>query len=295
MDAAGQQAILGLAGEPLARAMDRSHSALFTFKGTPTEFSMLQEQAVQADLMVQCGGRVCALSAPHDKASFHQVIRQTAADEGSVCILVGFGDAQNDVSMLQNSDVACIIPRPECQPLVLPNPPQFWFRQWLLRRLAGLRLRGRPCISSNRNMVNKMGDAYQDGIVATLHNFQTKSLEDLEADLKLFSGYRPMELLLPCLYSELEGPALRHIVEEISKVDYLNHVIIGLDRADEAQYRAAHSFFQNLDKPFSLLWNDGPRIQNIHSQLVDRVLHPRTRQGPKCLVLYWLCQCQGQG
>ena len=124
MDAAEQQAILGLAGEPLARAMDRSHSALFTFKGTPTGFGVLQEQAVQAGLMVQCGGRVCALSAPHDKASFHQVIRQTAADEGSACILVGFGDAQNDVSMLQNSDVACIIPRPECQPLVLPNPPQ---------------------------------------------------------------------------------------------------------------------------------------------------------------------------
>jgi mannosyl-3-phosphoglycerate phosphatase family protein len=124
MDVADQQAILGLAGEQLARAMDRSHSALFTFKGTPTEFGVLQEQAVQAGLMVQCGGRVCALSAPHDKASFHQVIRQTAADEGSACILVGFGDAQNDVSMLQNSDVACIIPRPECQPLVLPNPPQ---------------------------------------------------------------------------------------------------------------------------------------------------------------------------
>ena len=31
--------------------------------------------------------------------------------------------------------------------------------------------------------MNKMGDAYQDGIVATLHNFQTKTLEDIEADV----------------------------------------------------------------------------------------------------------------
>ena len=124
MNAAGQEAILGLGGERLVRAMDRSHSALFTFKGTPMEFDLLQEQAVKAGLMVQCGGRVCALSAPHDKASFHNVIRQIAADEGSASILVGFGDAQNDVSMLQNSDVACIIPRPECQSLVLPDPPQ---------------------------------------------------------------------------------------------------------------------------------------------------------------------------
>lgn len=119
-----------------------------------------------------------------------------------------------------------------------------------------------------------MGDAYQDGIVATLHNFQTKLLETLEADLKLFSGYRPMELILPCLYSEIEGPALTHIVEEISKVDYLGHVVIGLDRANEEQYRKAYAFFKNLNKPFSLLWNDGPRLQNIHAQLVDRGLAP---------------------
>ncbi len=124
MDAAGQEAILGLAGEQLAMAMDRSHSALFTFKGTPSEFGVLQEQAVQAGLLVQCGGRVCALSAPHDKASYHQLIRRTVVDEGATCIIVGFGDAQNDVSMLQKSDVACVIPRPGCQPLVLSNPPQ---------------------------------------------------------------------------------------------------------------------------------------------------------------------------
>ena len=124
IDDTGQQAILGLSGEQLSRAMDRSYSALFTFNGTPQQFVLLQELAVQAGLMVQCGGRVCSLSASHDKASFHKVIRQTVADEGNASIIVAFGDAQNDVSMLQKSDVACIIPRPECQPIVLPNPPQ---------------------------------------------------------------------------------------------------------------------------------------------------------------------------
>ena len=70
-----------------------------------------------------------------------------------------------------------------------------------------------------------MGDFQQGGVVATLHNFHTKPLEELEADLKLFSGYRPMELILPSLYSELDGPALDHIVDEIAKVDYLGHVL----------------------------------------------------------------------
>ena len=48
-----------------------------------------------------------------------------------------------------------------------------------------------------------MGDFAQNSPVPTLHNFNTKSLESMENDLKLFSGYRPMELILPSLFSEL--------------------------------------------------------------------------------------------
>lgn len=124
METAKQQTILGLEGEALVRAMDRSHSALFTFHGTAADFGALQEQVEKAGLMVQCGGRVCALSAQHDKASYHHMIRQTMADEGNASILVGFGDAPNDVSMLQSCDIACVIPRPDSQPLILPEPPQ---------------------------------------------------------------------------------------------------------------------------------------------------------------------------
>ena len=157
IDVAGQQAILGLVGERLARAMDRRYSALFTFKGTLAEFGVLQEQAVKAGLLVQCGGRVCALSALHDKASFHNLIRQTAADEGSASILVGFGDAQNDVSMLQNSDVACIIPRPECQSLVLPDPPQLLVRATTVAPLGWLETFDGGCIGGEGGEVRRPG------------------------------------------------------------------------------------------------------------------------------------------
>ena len=112
-----------------------------------------------------------------------------------------------------------------------------------------------------------MGDFHQNGVVSTLHDFGTKSIDDMEAELKVFSGYRPMELILPSLYSELEGPALRNIVDQISQVDYLNHVVIGLDKADRGQYERAFSFFKQLNKPFSLLWNDGPRLKAIQAEL----------------------------
>ena len=38
-----------------------------------------------------------------------------------------------------------------------------------------------------------MTDFYQNGIFTTLHDFKTKKLETIEAELKLFSGYRPIE------------------------------------------------------------------------------------------------------
>ena len=38
--------------------------------------------------------------------------------------------------------------------------------------------------------------------------------------------------------SELEGSALPKIVEEISKTKYLNHIIIGLDKAKKLKQKA---------------------------------------------------------
>jgi len=89
-----------------------------------------------------------------------------------------------------------------------------------------------------------MGDFYQNGIITTLHNLSQRTLENMEDELREFAKARPMGLILPSLYSELEGDALKNIVQEIAKVDYLEEIVIGLDRADESQYRHALEFFK---------------------------------------------------
>ena len=70
-----------------------------------------------------------------------------------------------------------------------------------------------------------MSEFSQNGIISTLHDFGTRSTSEIEKDLLKFSKERKMELILPCLYSELEGEALPKIVSEISKTKYLNHII----------------------------------------------------------------------
>ena len=84
-----------------------------------------------------------------------------------------------------------------------------------------------------------MADFHQNGNIATLHNLRTRSVEDLTYELVAFSETRKITLVLPCLFSELEGPALEKIVDELSKVPYLHRIVVGLDQADEAQYRIA--------------------------------------------------------
>ncbi|WP_067521770.1 glycosyl transferase [Endozoicomonas ascidiicola] len=120
-----------------------------------------------------------------------------------------------------------------------------------------------------------MGDFYQNGIITNFHNLRVRSTEDMERELQAFSSQRPMSLVLPSLYSELEGPALGNIVDELSKVRYLSEIVIGLDRADQKQYANARDFFARLDQHHRILWQDGPRLRKVDELLASKGLAPR--------------------
>jgi glucosyl-3-phosphoglycerate synthase len=135
-----------------------------------------------------------------------------------------------------------------------------------------------------------MGDFSQNGIVSTLHDFGTKSTTEIEKDLLNFSKERKMELILPCLYSELDGSALPNIIDQISKTKYLNHVIIGLDKASESQAKKAWKFFKKINVPFTILWNDGPKLKKLDSELKMKNLAPN-QMGKGRNVWYCIGMC----
>ena len=119
-----------------------------------------------------------------------------------------------------------------------------------------------------------MSDFSQNGTISTLHDFGTKTTSEIEKELLSFSKQRKMELILPCLYSELEGNALPKIVKEISKTKYLDHIIVGLDKANSKQAKKAWKFFKKLNMPFSILWNDGPALKKLDQELKKKDLAP---------------------
>lgn len=120
-----------------------------------------------------------------------------------------------------------------------------------------------------------MADFHQNGNITTLHNLSQRPLSDLESDLMRFSKRRPMGLLLPSLYSELEGNALPDIIEKVAAVPYLKEIVIGLDRADKDQYRHALEFFGQLPQHHRVLWNEGPRLKAIDALLAEHGLAPK--------------------
>src|SRR5574340_946038 len=82
-----------------------------------------------------------------------------------------------------------------------------------------------------------MSDFHQTGIITTLHQLGKPSLERLETELYSFSKVRPIALVLPALYSEFEGPAMPGIIQELSKVKYLNEIVLALDQASEKELK----------------------------------------------------------
>lgn len=120
-----------------------------------------------------------------------------------------------------------------------------------------------------------MADFYQNGTVTTLHNLSQRDPKDLAQELLSFSKVRPLGLILPSLFSELEGKALPDIINKIKDVNYLSEIVIGLDRADLNQYQHALKFFAQLPQHHRVLWNDGPRLQAIDAKLQALGLAPK--------------------
>lgn len=119
-----------------------------------------------------------------------------------------------------------------------------------------------------------MSDFFQNGVITTLHKLRERSIDEIERELHDFASHRPMALILPCLYSELEGEALPNIVEHLRHATYINDIIIGLDQANQQQFEHAKTFFSVLPQQTHILWNDGEQLRTLDKRLQDMEISP---------------------
>jgi len=117
-----------------------------------------------------------------------------------------------------------------------------------------------------------MGDFHQTETISTLHRLKKDNIEQLEEQLNEFSETRPIALVLPCLYSELQRVALKNILDNLKDVTYLNEIIITIGKASEDEFKHAQEYFSILPQNYKLIWDDGEKIQSLFNLLKENGL-----------------------
>ena len=117
-----------------------------------------------------------------------------------------------------------------------------------------------------------MSDFFQSGTIATFHRLGPANIERLEEELARMVRVRGVTLVLPCLFSELEKPALQGIVQELRHVRYIREIVVSLGPTTPEQFRYAQEFFSVLPQKTTLLWVSGPRVSALLDLLRSRGL-----------------------
>lgn len=117
-----------------------------------------------------------------------------------------------------------------------------------------------------------MPDFYQHARLPTLHQLRKSTPDLIEfwlEELRRETAARPVTLILPALFSEIDAPALPRIVRELCQVDCLQEIVISMNRMDAAGFARAREFFTRLPQQqrWRILWNDGPRVTALYQQL----------------------------
>jgi glucosyl-3-phosphoglycerate synthase len=108
-----------------------------------------------------------------------------------------------------------------------------------------------------------MSDFHQFGPVTALPRLVSRPIEDLEARVKVYSGRYPVALVIPIIPEEMDRPALARIVDELSRVTYLDTLLVSLNKANADDCRRAVEFFKPYSGRSVILWNESPAVQDV--------------------------------
>lgn len=125
-----------------------------------------------------------------------------------------------------------------------------------------------------------MPDFYQHARIPTLHHLAVTNTGEREAEIESFTHDKPVALLLPALFCEFERPVLPGILSTVSRVPYISQVVLSVNGMDAAGFKLAQNLCRKKlgDKPFRLIWNDGPAALAFRAKL-EQSGGPPVQQG----------------
>ena len=106
-----------------------------------------------------------------------------------------------------------------------------------------------------------MADFHQRGPITTLHRLTANAHAEAASSLSDPDVGNRVALLLPCLITEFNGPALPEMVNQISSLDWLGRVIVGIDGANKSSFTNAQQLLASLPQKTTVMWNDSAAME----------------------------------
>jgi glucosyl-3-phosphoglycerate synthase len=117
-----------------------------------------------------------------------------------------------------------------------------------------------------------MGDFQQRGTITTLPRLVEFDYPEREVGLVGYAARTPPALVIPCLASEMDRPALEEIVGQLACVPYLDTVVISLDAASESDYQRALGYFRQCGQRTVVVWNDAPVLHALSEEIESQTV-----------------------
>ncbi len=113
-----------------------------------------------------------------------------------------------------------------------------------------------------------MADFSQKGSVTTLHDLGTVGRDHLEGLLNQATRDSKLGLILPVTADDMRAAPFARIVGELKGVEYLEHIVVVLDRAPSLDdFQEARSIVGQLGPLARILWTDGARVSKLYETL----------------------------
>jgi glucosyl-3-phosphoglycerate synthase len=118
-----------------------------------------------------------------------------------------------------------------------------------------------------------MSDFHQQGPVTALPLLVRRPVEELEKRLVALSRRFPVALVIPMIPSEMDRPALAGILDELCKVEYLDTLLVSLNRATAEDHDRTLEYFERYPGRKVILWNEAPAVEAFVEQMASAGLY----------------------
>jgi glucosyl-3-phosphoglycerate synthase len=118
-----------------------------------------------------------------------------------------------------------------------------------------------------------MSDFHQFGPVTAIPLLAARDPEEMEERLEELTERFPVSVVIPMIPSEMDRPALARMLDELCQVNWIDTLVVSLNRATPEDYRRALEYFDRYQRRKMVLWNESPAVSAFVSDMAAAGLY----------------------